>query len=76
MTVHVSDFGAGRAEHREVPLGQLEEYWQSKPDWVDVRWIHAPLGLGLTHSTVEDVFMHAGLEGRRFDSAGRSGSWR
>lgn len=40
-----------------VDLGQLEEYWQTKPAWVDVRWIHAPLGLGLTHSSVEDIFV-------------------
>ena len=52
LMVHISDFGLGRAEHRVVPLGQLEEYWQTKPDWVDVRWMHAPLGMGLTHSTV------------------------
>lgn len=67
------DFGEGRAEHKVVDLGQLEEYWQVKPDWVDVRWIHAPLGLGLTHSSVEDIFLHDGPVGREFENAGREG---
>lgn len=56
-----------------VDLGQLENYWQAKPDWVDVRWIHAPLGLGLTYFSVEDVFLHDGPTGREFESAGRCG---
>lgn len=73
LKCHVCDFGLGRAEHRMVDLGQLEEYWQMKPDWVDVRWIHAPLGLGLTHSSVEDIFLHDGPRGREFENAGRSG---
>jgi len=70
---HVCDFGDGRAEHKEVDLGQLEEYLVVKPGWVDVRWIHAPLGLGLTHSSVEDIFLHEGETGREFENAGRSG---
>ena len=57
LKCHVCDFGEGRAEHKVVDLGELEEYWQTKPAWVDVRWIHAPLGLGLTHSSVEDIFL-------------------
>ena len=44
-----------------VDLGELEEYWQEKPAWVDVRWIHAPLGLGLTHSSVEDIFLRTSI---------------
>lgn len=70
---HICDFGEGRAEHRLVDLGELEETWQTKPGWVDVRWIHAPLGLGLTHSSVEDIFLHDGPTGREFEHAGRSG---
>ena len=70
---HVCDFGEGRAEHRVIDLGQLEEYMVQKPEWVDVRWIHAPLGLGLTHSSVEDIFLHEGDQGREFTHAGRSG---
>ena len=73
LKCHVCDFGQGRAEHKMVELGDLEEYWVVKPDWVDVRWIHAPLGLGLTHSSVEDIFLHEGETGREFENAGRSG---
>lgn len=73
LKCHVCDFGDGRAEHNVVDLGQLEEHWQTKPDWVDVRWIHAPLGLGLTRSSVEDIFLHDGPTGREFEHAGRSG---
>lgn len=73
LQCHVCDFGFGRAEHTVVDLGQLENYWQAKPDWVEVRWIHAPLGLGLTHSSVEDIFLHDGPTGREFETAGRSG---
>ena len=73
LKCHVCDFGEGRAEHKMVDLGQLENYWQMKPDWVNVRWIHAPLGLGLTHSSVEDIFLHDGPTGREFENAGRSG---
>ena len=73
LKCHVCDFGEGQAEHKVVDLGELEEYWQTKPAWVDVRWIHAPLGLGLTHSSVEDIFLHDGPKGREFENAGRSG---
>ena len=73
LLCHVMDFGSGRAEHQVVELGQLEEFWVVKPDWVDVRWIHAPLGLGLTHSSVEDLFLHEEAQGREFEYAGRSG---
>ncbi|KAL8720978.1 MAG: hypothetical protein Q9225_002260 [Loekoesia sp. 1 TL-2023] len=73
VKVQVCDFGLGRAERTEITLGQVEEYWQSKPDWVDVRWIHAPLGLGLTHSSVEDIFLHDGQPGREFENGGGPG---
>ncbi|KAI4209467.1 MAG: hypothetical protein LQ351_007598 [Letrouitia transgressa] len=79
LKVEVCDFGPGRAERTEISLGQVEEVWQGKPDWrllhirVDVRWIHAPLGLGLTHSSVEDIFLHDGKPGREFENGGRSG---
>ncbi|KAL9036204.1 MAG: hypothetical protein Q9214_006241 [Letrouitia sp. 1 TL-2023] len=70
---HICDFGEGRAEHRLVELGRIEEFFNVKPDWADVRWIHAPLGFGLMHSSVEDTFLHEGEQGRPFESAGRSG---
>ena len=73
LECHVCDFGEGRAEHQIVDLGQIEEFLVVKPDWVDVRWVHAPLGLGLMHSSVEDIFLHEGEEGREFENAGRSG---
>ena len=73
VKVQVCDFGEGRAEHTEITLGEVEEYWQQKPEWADVRWIHAPLGLGLTHSSIEDIFLHDGSCGREFEKAGRSG---
>ncbi|KAL8823570.1 MAG: hypothetical protein Q9191_005733, partial [Dirinaria sp. TL-2023a] len=73
LKVHVCDFGLGRAEHTEITLGEVEEYWQAKPDWVDVRWIHAPLGIGLAHSSIEDIFLHDGEKGRRFETTGRAG---
>ncbi|KAL8969187.1 MAG: hypothetical protein Q9183_002111 [Haloplaca sp. 2 TL-2023] len=74
LKVQVCDFGLGRAERTETTLGQIEEFWQSKPDWVDVRWIHAPLGLGLAHSSVEDIFLHDGQSGKRFENGG-SAEW-
>ena len=73
LKCHVCDFGEGQAKHRVIDLGQIEEYLIVKPDWVDVRWVHAPLGLGLIHSSVEDIFLHEGEEGREFENAGRSG---
>ena len=73
LKCHVCDFGVGRAEHKIVDLGRLEEYWQTKPDWVDVRWIHAPLGSGLAHSSVEDIYLHDGPTGREFENAASSG---
>ncbi|KAL8962656.1 MAG: hypothetical protein Q9193_000974 [Seirophora villosa] len=73
LKVQVCDFGLGRAERTEISLGQVEEYWQSRPDWVDVRWIHAPLGLGLTHSSIEDIFLHDGQPGREFENGGAPG---
>ncbi|KAL8839581.1 MAG: hypothetical protein Q9170_001685 [Blastenia crenularia] len=73
VKVQVCDFGIGRAERTEITLGRIEEYWQSKPDWADVRWINAPLGLGLTHSSVEDIFLHDGQPGREFENGGKPG---
>ncbi|KAG8534270.1 uncharacterized protein KY384_001114 [Bacidia gigantensis] len=73
LKCHVCDFGPGKAEHKVVDLGQIEEYMVVKPDWADVRWVHCPLGLGLMHSSVEDIFMHEGEIGRSFENAGRSG---
>ncbi|KAL9006684.1 MAG: hypothetical protein Q9188_000558 [Gyalolechia gomerana] len=73
VKVQICDFGVGRAERTEIIIGQIEDYWQSKPDWVDVRWIHAPLGLGLTHSSIEDIFLHDSRPGREFENGGAAG---
>ena len=73
LKCHVCDFGEGKAEHKIIDLGQIEEHLVTKPNWVDVRWVHAPLGLGLMHSSIEDIFLHEGWEGRPFEQGGRSG---
>ena len=69
----VIDFGPNRTERQVVDLGQLEDQWCVKPEWADLRVLFAPLGLGLFHSSVEDIFLHEGLEGRSWEGAGRSG---
>lgn len=41
---------------------------------IRLRWIHAPLGLGVLHSSVEEQFLYAGdqgKKGRSFNNAGR-----
>ena len=70
VPIHVCDFGDGRAAHFTTTLGRVEECWKWKPEWATVRWIHAPLGVGLTHSSVEDLFRHAGEEGWAFSNTG------
>lgn len=62
LPIHVCDFGDGQANHFVTTLGEVEKCWQQKPEWAAVRWIHAPLGWGLTHSSVEDLFRHASSE--------------
>lgn len=46
-----------------------------KPDDIDVRWIHAPLGPGLTLSSVEDIFLNAPHTRRHASVVGASQSW-
>lgn len=70
LKVEVFDFGDNRAEHSKISLAEVRKLWTEKPDWVIVRWIHAPLGIGLLHSTVEDLFRHAGPSGAEFSNAG------
>ena len=70
---HVCDYGLGRAEHHVVDLGRIEQYFNVKPDWADVRWIHIQLGQGIVHSSLEDIFLHEGKQGRPFEHAGRTG---
>ncbi|KAL9603603.1 MAG: hypothetical protein Q9219_001106 [cf. Caloplaca sp. 3 TL-2023] len=75
LKVQVCDFGPAHAERTEIALGQVEEYWNSRPPpgRVDVRWIHISLGLGLVHSSIEDIFLHDGKPGREFENGGSSG---
>lgn len=66
VPIQVCDFGDGRADHFSTTLGNIEQCWKQKPDWATVRWIHAPLGVGITHSSVEDLFRHDAAEGWAF----------
>ncbi|KAH5379501.1 hypothetical protein HBI49_018820 [Parastagonospora nodorum] len=76
IKVVVCDFGDGRAQQQSVRLGDLEKEFREKPSWSTVRWIHAPIGVGLLHSSVEALFFHTGSKvmGRPFVKAGRA-SW-
>ncbi|KAI1569797.1 hypothetical protein PtrEW4_005657 [Pyrenophora tritici-repentis] len=53
----------------------MKPEFRQKPSWSTVRWIHAPLGVGLLHSSVEALFFHTGSKtmGRPFIKAGRAG---
>ncbi|KAI9822397.1 MAG: hypothetical protein M1827_000116 [Pycnora praestabilis] len=74
IRVEVCDFGDGRAEHFTTTLGEVQRCWQEKPDWASVRWIHVPLSIGLIHSSVEDLFLHAGPSvGKQFKHGGQPG---
>jgi len=61
--MYVIDFSADEAVDRSrgretqpvnalnhIPLSELEDWVGTKPDGVDVRWIHVPVGPGLMHS--------------------------
>ncbi|KAG9381774.1 hypothetical protein A1F94_007428 [Pyrenophora tritici-repentis] len=50
MQITICDFGEGKAQQYDVRLGDLEKEFRQKPSWSTVRWIHAPLGVGLLHS--------------------------
>ncbi|KAE8864905.1 hypothetical protein PTNB73_05793 [Pyrenophora teres f. teres] len=75
MQVTICDFGEGRAQQYDVRLGDLEKEFRQKPSWSTVRWIHAPLGVGLLQSSVEALFFHTVSKtmGRPFIKAGRAG---
>lgn len=57
VKVHICDFGLNRFEKHEVPLGRIEEFFFCKPEWADVRWIHAPINAGIVQSSIEDRFL-------------------
>ncbi|KAL9011602.1 MAG: hypothetical protein Q9173_003563 [Seirophora scorigena] len=73
VKVFITDIKEHSADTRECRLSEITKYMDSKPSDVQVRWIHAPLGLGPLHSTVEDIFLHQGEVGRPFKNLGRSG---
>jgi hypothetical protein len=39
IMVTVCDFGPGKAERKEVRLGDIERHLESKPEWSTVRWM-------------------------------------
>lgn len=71
VKVYITDFKEHTANTREYRLSEIMRHLENKPKDVQVRWIHAPLGLGPLHSTIEDIFRHGGPAGRHFhNSAG------
>lgn len=73
VRVFVTDFKEYSAHLQECRLSEITKYMTTKPVDVQVRWIHAPLGVGPLHSTIEDLFRHQGKDGRPFENIGRSG---
>ena len=74
LQVLVTDYKPGSVDCFEINLGDIQQFMSNKPSDVDVRWLHAPLGLGPVHSTIEEIFLHAGQPaGRKFLNLGRSG---
>ncbi|KAI9844689.1 MAG: hypothetical protein M1837_005431 [Sclerophora amabilis] len=74
IKVHVFDFGPNYSRHTVTTIGNIEEIFGSKPAEASVRWIHAPLGVGVTHSSVEELFLKAGPgPGKPFVRAGAAG---
>jgi hypothetical protein len=39
IMVTVCDFGPGKAERKEVRLGDIEKDFESRPEWSTVRWM-------------------------------------
>ncbi|KAI9715407.1 MAG: hypothetical protein M1828_000867 [Chrysothrix sp. TS-e1954] len=73
LTVYVCDFFDDHSETFEVALSDIEACWRTKPAEVTVRWIHAPLGRGIVHSSIEDRFRHDVHHGRPFTHAAYAG---
>ncbi|KAF2431559.1 hypothetical protein EJ08DRAFT_586952 [Tothia fuscella] len=77
LRVRIVDYGNGFARtHEATTLGQLEQFIKNKPNDIDVRWIHVPLGPGIALSSVEDLFLNeGGVERRNASIVGASHSW-
>ncbi|OAX85293.1 hypothetical protein ACJ72_00323 [Emergomyces africanus] len=74
LKAQVCDFYPYHTELKEVALGDVEAQWQTKPHGVQVRWIHVPVGRGIYHSSIEDLFRNAiNEEPRPFKNAGHVG---
>ena len=73
VKVYVTDFKEQGVVEIECRLSQITKYLDSKPEDVQIRWIHVPLGLGPLHSTIEELFLTRGPKGRPFNKTGRSG---
>ena len=73
VKMFITDVKEHSATSFECRLSEISNYICKKPSDVLVRWIHAPLGLGPLHSTIEDLFLYQGMEGRPFENLGRSG---
>ncbi|KAH7408231.1 hypothetical protein DE146DRAFT_645631 [Phaeosphaeria sp. MPI-PUGE-AT-0046c] len=61
IKIHVCDFGRGKYEKKDMKVSELKEDMCKKPEWSQVRWIHMPFGIGLVHSSMEELF----LKGKR-----------
>lgn len=71
MEVHVFDFGPNYFRHTTTTIGDIEDAFGSKPREAKVRWIHASLGTGVTHASVQELFKKAGPgPGKQFNRAG------
>ncbi|PKS07399.1 hypothetical protein jhhlp_006001 [Lomentospora prolificans] len=60
VPIHVCDFKRESGSRYNSTLGNIEKFFESKPDDVHVRWIHVPLGKGILQSTIEDMFRYTG----------------
>jgi hypothetical protein len=72
VKVFICDFGLNRFEKHQVPLGRIEEFFYGKPDWADVRWIHAPINAGIVQSSIEDRFLKGN---RNVNGVAGNNSW-
>ncbi|KXS95182.1 hypothetical protein AC578_6596 [Pseudocercospora eumusae] len=73
LPVLVCDVYADKGTITCSPLGDIERLWKAKPEGAIMRWIHAPVGQGLMHSSIEDIFRHDWEVGRSFPEAGGPG---
>lgn len=73
VKVYITDFKKNHTVEYDCRLSQITKYIDSKEEDVQIRWIHAPLGLGPLNSTIEELFLIRGPKGRPFNNTGRIG---